>query len=226
MLSKPSFMTPPRVRSRSSAWLSTALSNIRQYSSARRMISALTTGEPSSVKATAPPSTRPPISASSVPCAALGDGADGKDVGVAGPLGLEVDELGRRLAVEGRLGVRHAGHRRDAAGQRRRRAGGDGLVLLAARLAQVDVHVDQAGADDLARGVDGACRPAAAAAARCRGCWSPRIHRSATWSRFCDGSMTRPLVMRRVFMRRILSGRNPKARDAAPHERFAEAAAE
>ena len=56
--------------------------------------------------------------------APLGDGADGKDVGVAGPLGLQVDELGRRLAVQGRLGVGHARHRRDAAGQRRRRAGG------------------------------------------------------------------------------------------------------
>ena len=86
-----------------------------------------------------------------LPLPALGDGADGKDVGVAGPLGLEIDELGRRLAVEGRLGVRHARHRGDAAGQGRRRAGGDGLVLLAARLAQMDVHVDQAGADDLAR---------------------------------------------------------------------------
>ena len=102
--------------------------------------------------------------------AALGDGADGKDVGVAGALGLEEDELGGGLAVEGRLGVGHAGDRRDAAGQRRRGAGGDGLVLLAARLAQVDVHVDQAGADDLARGVEGRGRPAAAAAGRGRGC--------------------------------------------------------
>ncbi len=102
--------------------------------------------------------------------AALGDGADGKDVGVAGPLGLQIDELGRRLAVEGRLGVGHAGHRRDAAGQRRRRAGGDGLVLLAARLAQVDVHVDQARADDLAGGVDHATRHEAPVAARCRAC--------------------------------------------------------
>ena len=31
------------------------------------------------------------------------------------------------------------------------RAGGDRLLVLLARLAQVDVHVDQAGADDEAR---------------------------------------------------------------------------
>src|SRR5207302_9100763 len=85
--------------------------------------------------------------------AALGDGADGEDVGVAGPLRLEVDELGGRLAVEGRLGVGHAGDRGDAAGEGGGGAGGDGLVLLAAGLAEVDVHVDQAGADDLAGGV-------------------------------------------------------------------------
>ena len=44
--------------------------------------------------------------------------------------------------------------RGEAAGQRRGRAGGDRLVLLAPRLAEMHVHVDQAGRDDLARGVD------------------------------------------------------------------------
>ena len=127
----------------------------RQYSIARRMISELTTGEPSSVNATAPPSTRPPISASSAPLRPLVMRADGEDVGVAGALGLEVDELGRRLAVDGRLGVGHARDAGHAAGQGGGGAGGDGLVLLAARLAEVDVHVDQPGADDLAGGVEG-----------------------------------------------------------------------
>ena len=42
------------------------------------MISALTTGEPSSVKATAPPSTRPPISASSAPLRPLVTAPTGK----------------------------------------------------------------------------------------------------------------------------------------------------
>ena len=156
MLSKPSFMTAPRVNSRSSAWLRTALSNIRQYSIARRMISELTTGEPSSVKATAPPSTRPPISASSSPLRSLVMAPMGKTLALPAALGLQIDELGGRLAVDGRLGVGHARDAGDAARQCRGRAGGDGLVLLAARLAQVDVHVDQPRADDLAAGVDGA----------------------------------------------------------------------
>ena len=80
----------------------------------------------------------------------------GKTLALPARLACRVDELGRRLTVQGRLGVGHARHRRDAAGQRRRRAGADRLVLLAARLAQMDVHVDEAGTDDLARGVEGA----------------------------------------------------------------------
>ncbi len=43
------------------------MSNIRQYSKARRISSASLTGEPSSVKATAPASTNWPISANSFP---------------------------------------------------------------------------------------------------------------------------------------------------------------
>src|SRR5262249_3487674 len=77
-------------------------------------------------------------------------------VGVPGPLRLEVDELGGRLAVDGRLGVGHAGDARDPPRQGGRGAGGDGLVLLPAGLAQVDVHVDQSRADDLAGPVEGA----------------------------------------------------------------------
>ena len=54
------------------------------------------------------------------------------------------DELDRALAVDGRIGVGHAGDRGEAAGHGRGRAAGDGLVFLEARLAEVDVHVDQA----------------------------------------------------------------------------------
>ena len=86
--------------------------------------------------------------------ASLADGADGIDVGLPGPLGLEHDELGRGLGVDGGHRVGHAGDRRHAAGQGGGRAGGDGLVLLVARLAEVDVNVDQARADDHAPGVD------------------------------------------------------------------------
>ncbi len=41
-----------------------------------------------------------------------------------------------------------------AAGQRGRGAGGDRLVLFIARLAQMNVHVDQPGTDDHALGID------------------------------------------------------------------------
>ena len=44
--------------------------------------------------------------------------------------------------------------RREAAGRRGARAGLDGLGVLEARLAQMHVHVDEAGRDDQARGVE------------------------------------------------------------------------
>ena len=89
-----------------------------------------------------------------LPLASLADGADGIDMGLARPLSLEDDELGRPLGVDGGDGVGHAGDRGHAAGQGGTGAGGDGLVFLVARLAEVDVRVDQARADDHAPGVD------------------------------------------------------------------------
>src|SRR5262249_29520489 len=41
---------------------------------------------------------------------------------------------------------------------------------------------------------------------------SPRIHTSATWSRFCDGSMTRPLMMRKVVIRAFYASHGDGAR--------------
>ena len=49
-----------------------------------------------------------------------------------------------RVIVHG-VGVRHAGHGGEPAGHRGRRAAGDRLLVLLAGLAQVDVHVDEAG---------------------------------------------------------------------------------
>ena len=193
-------MTPPRVRSRSSQWLRTALSNIRQYSMARRMISALTTGDAVVGEGDRPAFDQAADLGQFLPLPSLGDGADGKDIGVAGALGLEIDELRRRLAVEGRLGVGHARHRGNAAGQGRRRAGGDGLVFFAARLAQMDVHVDQARDRRSCPWRRWCDRPAPPAAARRRECGRRGSTGRRTWSRSWAGSMTRPLVMRRVFM--------------------------
>jgi hypothetical protein len=67
-LTSPSAITHPWVSSLTSAWTSTALPNILVYSRARRISSADSTGLPSSVNATAPPATSPPISANSFCC--------------------------------------------------------------------------------------------------------------------------------------------------------------
>ena len=63
-------------------------------------------------------------------------------------------ELDLGLGVDRGFGVGHAGDGGKPARQGRRRAGGDGLVVFASRLAQVNVHVDQARRDDFAAGVD------------------------------------------------------------------------
>ena len=112
------------------------------------MISALTTGASSSVNATAPPSTRPPISASSAPWRPLVTQPTGKTLALPGALRLQVDELGRR--PDDRAAARCSACTRpsDPAGDAPLRAGRDRLVFLASRFAQVHVHVDQTRADD------------------------------------------------------------------------------
>ncbi len=85
-----------------------------------------------------------------LPFAVLADAGHDEHVAIVGPGGLVLDELDRGLRVDRRLGVGNAGDRRESAGQRRGRAGGDRFVLFAPRLAEVDVHVDQARRDDLA----------------------------------------------------------------------------
>ena len=65
------------------------------------------------------------------------------------------DMVGDDGAVGHRIGVGHREHRGVAAQSRCRRAGFDVLGVLAARLTQVGVQVDEAGEQDLAGGVDG-----------------------------------------------------------------------
>ena len=86
--------------------------------------------------------------------AVLADAGHDEDVAMVGPGGLVLDEFDGGLAVDRRLGVGNAGDRGETAGQGGGGAGVDRFVLLASRLAQMDVHVDQPGRDDLARGVD------------------------------------------------------------------------
>ena len=81
------------------------------------------------------------------------DGADRVDTRRAFVLRLGEDVVGDGAVVVDGARVRHTRDRREAAGRRRARARRDGLLVLMAGLAQVDVDVDEARADDLARGV-------------------------------------------------------------------------
>ena len=85
---------------------------------------------------------------------ALGDRADRLDVDqTGGPPEVE-DPLGGLGGVGDRAGVRHGEDRGEPAHGRRRRAGGDGLGVLAPGLAQVGVQVDQPGQGDQPVGVE------------------------------------------------------------------------
>jgi len=73
--------------------------------------------------------------------------------GVCG-LPLPQHEPDGRLVVGDRLGVRHRTHSREPANGRRSRAGSDGFDVLAARLAQMAMDVDESGRNDEPRAVD------------------------------------------------------------------------
>ena len=95
------------------------------------------------------------MGASCSPARSDGDGAGGVHVARRGA--AEVEHLLHDAgAVDGRRGVGHGDDGRVAAERRASGAGLDGLGLLLARLAQVAVDVDEAGADDAAGGVEGA----------------------------------------------------------------------
>ncbi len=82
------------------------------------------------------------------------DRADRIDAHQALDLGLGEDVVRHRAVVVDRARVRHAAHGGEPAGGRGPRAGRDGLLVLLAGLAQVHVHVDESGTDDLAGRVD------------------------------------------------------------------------
>ena len=158
----PSCMAPPAERVGSSQWSATGMPKVRAYSSAVRIRWLETTGLPSSLTATAPGPDQLAELGELLPLLAQRDRADGIDPRLAGPLRLAHDEADRRLVVGHRIGVGHGADRGEAAGRRGHRAGGDGLEVLLARLAQVHVQVDQPGRDHLAGGVeDRARRPGA-----------------------------------------------------------------
>jgi hypothetical protein len=64
------------------------------------------------------------------------------------------DVLSDRPRIVHGIGICHTGDRREAAGHRGPRAALDCLLVLVARLAQVDVHVHKAGDDPQPLGID------------------------------------------------------------------------
>ena len=88
------------------------------------------------------------------PLAFLRDRAHDVDMGLTGLAALAVHVLDVGLALDGGIRVRHADDRREAGRHGRRGTAGDRLLFFVARVAEMDVNIDQAGRDQLARGVD------------------------------------------------------------------------
>ncbi len=79
----------------------------------------------------------------------LTDGSAGQHIDVAAR--TLVEHVAQRLCVvDGRLGVRHAHDRREPAARRRGRAGFDVFLVFEARIAEMHMHVHQAGRHDAA----------------------------------------------------------------------------
>src|SRR5262249_53126051 len=84
----------------------------------------------------------------------LRDRADRIDPHDPFDLRLGEDVVRHRAVVVDGTGIRHAAHRGEAAGGRGPRTGRDRLFIFLSGLAQVHVHVDESGTDDLAARVD------------------------------------------------------------------------
>ena len=121
---------------------------------ARRITRAFITGRPSSEMATMPASRMEPMAASSSPRLPFVMAPMGNTLTHADFAGALHDVAGDGGAVVDRQRVRHAADGGESARRRRARAGFDGLGVLDARLAQMHVHVDEAGRDDRAGGIE------------------------------------------------------------------------
>jgi hypothetical protein len=102
---------------------------------------------PSSDSATAPASRSSPYSDSSSPFWPL-------EIAPIGYIRARANVLAERAVVEDGVRVGHGADRREAAGRGRGEAGVDRLRVLAPRLAQVRVQVDEAGAHEQAGRVE------------------------------------------------------------------------
>jgi len=92
-----------------------------------------------------------------LPRAAHRDATDGIHARRLRPAPLGGDEADRRRVVHRRIGVRHRAHRSESPGGRGTSAGRDRFLVLPARLAQVDVHVDEPWGHKEAGTVNDAC---------------------------------------------------------------------
>ena len=130
----------------------------------------------------------------------FGDGPQGEDVAMPGPLGLEQNKLRRGAGIDDGRRIRHAGHAGKPARQGRRRPGEGGFIVFVPRFAEGDVRIDQTGANDEAAWHRSGFRPSRRKKEAHR---SPRpcparISKSPTRSMFCEGSMIRPPVIKIV----------------------------
>ncbi len=82
------------------------------------------------------------------------DAADGVHAREPRRLAARLDEPDGALVVNHRIGVGHGADAGEPAGHGRGRAGGDRFALLLARLAQVHMHVNQAGGHHEAGGIE------------------------------------------------------------------------
>ena len=127
---------------------------MRANSMARRITRAFITGRPSSEMATTPACFIEPMAANSSPALPFVMAPMGNTltIGVT-PRSLD-DVAGHRGVVVDRRRVGHAADGGESAGGGGARAALDGFGVLESRLAQVHVHVDEAGRDDQAGGVE------------------------------------------------------------------------
>ena len=152
----PSWATAPAVSRGSSACWAISTPSPVAYSSARRITSGSCTQMPSSenIRTCADAVRHQAHLGELLALQAHGDRADRVHVDQADLLAAPPHVVGHHRAVGDRVGVGHREHRGVAAESRCGRTGFDVLGVLAARLAQVGVQVDQPGSSTWPVGVD------------------------------------------------------------------------
>ncbi len=150
----PSCIWPPLKSEASWAWMAMKRLLTLTYCSARRVIAAVGSGIPSSLKPTAPAAPSSPISVSSWPSRPLVTAAKKPTGTTASAPACSDEALEQGGVVHHRLGVGHAEGGDVTARRRGRRGGRDVLFVLATGRAEVRVQVDEPRQDEHAGRVD------------------------------------------------------------------------